>query len=181
MAKNQNKLNHWNSLGRIEEFWWEQQLFSTLLFVMNLCWISHNTFEFLIERPSSNWLITLRYFTSNLNFLPQNVSLSCGVSHQHTVRFSQICFTVKQFVCLFVCLNQGYTISKQSLYSGPINHTHILHFSVIFCLDFKIPLSLDFSIPLCLEFKILLYLDSKILSCLDFKILLCLDGVLIAA
>ena len=70
---------------------------------------------------------------------------------------------VSQSNYLFVCLFELglYYFKVVFILRTYEPHTHILHFSVIFCLDFKIPLSLDFSIPLCLDLKNLLYLNSK--------------------
>ena len=127
---------------------------------------------------------TLLYFTSPQAKFPPS---KCHSLTRHTAHFSQICFTVKWFVCLF---ELGlYYFKIVFILRTYARHTHKLYFSIILCLDFKIPLCLDSSIPLCLDFKILLYLDSKILPCLDskilpcldFNILLCFDGILIAA
>ena len=104
----------------------------------------------------------------------------------HTVRFSQICFTIKYFVCLFeLGLYYFKAVFKLRTYTP---HIHKLYFSILLCLDlnillcldFSILLCLDFSILLCLDFSILLCLDFSILLCLDFKMLLCLDGIHIA-
>ena len=85
----------------------------------------------------------------------------------HTVRFSQICFTIKYFVCLFeLGLYYFKAVFKLRTYTP---HIHKLYFSILLCLDLNILLCLDFSILLCLDFSILLCLDFSILLCLDFK------------
>ena len=121
---------------------------------------------------------TLLYFTSPQAKFPPS---KCHSLTRHTAHFSQICFTVKWFVCLF---ELGlYYFKIVFILRTYARHTHKLYFSIILCLDFKIPLCLDFSILLCLDFstlflldfKILLYLDFTNLLCLDFKTPLCLD------
>ena len=67
---------------------------------------------FPISSSSSNWPITLRYFTSPQAKFPLSECHSLRVSHRaHCVFFPNlfhsqiICLCVCLFVCLFVCLN----------------------------------------------------------------------------
>ena len=147
----------------IEEFWWEQQLFSTLLSVMNLCWTSYNTFEFLIERPSSNSVFHVT--SSKISSLRMSVShVECHT--RHTVHFSQICFTIKQFVCLFelglyyfkvVFILRTYAPHTQIIFQHPymlgFQNPSFLGFQHPSLLGFQNPSILGFINPYLLGFK----------------------------
>ena len=168
MLKTQNKLKnigiHWKLLKNFGGN--TSDSVSTLLFVLTLCWIQ----LVLIERP--NVLEQLANHASVFHVTSSKISsLRMSVSHvechtRHTVRFSQICFTIKQFVCLFelglyyfkvVFILRTYAPHTQIIFQHPymlgFQNPSFLGFQHPSLLGFQNPSILGFINPYLLGFK----------------------------